>query len=89
MSRHGKVGGRLSGHDVSRVVKTAAEAVGLDASAYSGHSLRAGLATSAAKAGRGDRAIMRQGRWRSRTVVDRYVRGASLFDGNAATDIGL
>lgn len=37
-----------------------------------------------------DRAIMRQGRWRSRGMVDRYVRNAKLLDeDNAASGIGL
>ena len=62
----------------------------LDGSQYSGHSLRAGLATSAAKAGKSDRRIMEQGRWGSRAMVDRYVREARLLDEqNAATGIGL
>jgi len=48
------------------------------------------LATSAAKAGKSDRAIMRQGRWTSRSTVDRYVRDAQLLDSdNAASGIGL
>ena len=74
---------------VDRAVKRAAKAAGLDVDRLSAHSLRAGLATSAARAGKADRAIMRQGRWKSRTMVDRYVREASLFRENAATGIGL
>lgn len=90
VSRHGQVGAVLSGRDVARVVKRAAEGAGLEAARYSGHSLRAGLATTAAKAGKADRAIMAQGRWASRTMVDRYVRDARLLDGdNAAAGIGL
>lgn len=89
VTRGGRVGERLDGRDVARIIKRRAEGAGLDPVLYSGHSLRAGLATEAARAGRGDRAIMRQGRWRSRTMVDRYVREASLFDDNAAAGIGL
>lgn len=89
VDRHGRVGGALDGRDVARIVKRSAEGAGLDASGYSGHSLRAGLATTAATVGKGDRAIMRQGRWRSRAMVDRYVREASLFRENAAGGIGL
>lgn len=90
VSRHGRVGARLSGRDVARIVKRAALRAGLDPSDFAGHSLRAGLATSAAKAGKNDRAIMRQGRWRSRAMVDRYVRDAKLLDeDNAAAGIGL
>lgn len=89
VNRHGKVGGRLSGADIARAIKRAAESVGIDPAEYSGHSLRAGLATSAAKNRVSDRAIMKQGRWKSRPMVDRYVRDASLFDENAAAGIGL
>jgi len=90
VSRHGKVGGRLAGRDVARILKRRALAAGLDPADLSGHSLRSGLATSAAKAGKNDRAIMRQGRWRSRGMVDRYVRDAKLLDDdNAASGIGL
>lgn len=72
---------------VDRAVKRAAKAAGL--AGFSAHSLRAGLATTAAKAGKGDRAIMKQGRWKSRAMVDRYVRDANLFTDNAAAGIGL
>lgn len=89
VSKHGHIGGQLDGRDVARLVKRRATAAGLDATRFSGHSLRAGLATAAARAGRTDRAIMRQGRWRSRATVDRYVREATLFDENAAAGIGL
>jgi site-specific recombinase XerD len=87
VNRHGGVGARLAAAEVARVVKRAAERAGLDASRYSGHSLRAGLATTAAAAGKGDRAIMAQGRWRGRGMVDRYVREASLFRDNAAAGV--
>lgn len=77
----------VTGHTVNRAIQRAAKAAGL--SGFSAHSLRAGLATTAAKAGKSDRAIMKQGRWKSRTMVDRYVRDASLFTDNAAQGIGL
>lgn len=90
VNRHGGVGGPLRPGEVGRIVKRAVASVGLDPSKYSAHSLRAGLATTAAKAGKSDRAIMRQGRWASRGMVDRYVRDARLLDGdNAAAGIGL
>lgn len=89
VDRHDRLGGRLQGGDVARIVKRAAAAAGLDPKNYSGHSLRAGLATSAARADKGDREIMRQGRWRSREMVDRYVRDGDLFLRNATKGIGL
>ena len=47
VNRHGKAAAnRLSARSVAIVVKRAAELVGLDASAFAGHSLRAGLGCS-------------------------------------------
>ena len=51
VTRHGKLGSHMSGYAVALVVKKYAGAVGLQSGAYSGHSLRAGLATAAAIAG--------------------------------------
>jgi integrase len=60
VTRHGHVlAARLSAGTVARVVKGAAASIGLDPLRFSGHSLRAGLATSAAKAGKEERHIMR------------------------------
>ncbi|MFH0980439.1 MAG: site-specific integrase [Planctomycetota bacterium] len=90
LDRHGNLlPGRLSGRGVARVVKRAVSAAGLDPDCFSGHSLRAGLATSAARAGKTDRVIMRQTGHRSRATLDRYVREADLFRENAASGIGL
>ncbi|MBK8694947.1 MAG: hypothetical protein IPN17_22380 [Deltaproteobacteria bacterium] len=83
---HGRVGGRLDGRDVARSLKVLAARAGLGPSRRSGHSLRVGLATTAL-AGRSDRAIMAQGQWRSRTMVDRYVRTADAWRDNAATGL--
>jgi site-specific recombinase XerD len=81
------VGSRASDRAVARAVKRAAEHAGLDASLFAGHSLRAGLATTAAKAGKSERAIMKQTRHRSTTMVRRYIRDADLFDDNAAAGL--
>ena len=87
IDRHGRVGGRLDGRDVARILKGLADRAGIASAMVSGHSLRAGLATSAALAGRSDRAIMLQGRWKSRTMVDRYVRTADAWRENAASGL--
>ena len=76
---HGQIGDRVTSDYVARIVKKAATKAGIDASKFSWHSLRSGWATSAAKAGVNDRAIMDRGRWTSRTTVDRYVRRATGF----------
>jgi hypothetical protein len=47
----GNVGERLTDQSVADIVKAHAESVGLDPTAFAGHSLRAGFLTSAAKRG--------------------------------------
>jgi integrase len=81
---------RLSDRAVARIVKRRAKAVGLDPERYAGHSLRAGLATSAAAGGASERAIMNQTGHRSTHMVRRYIREANLFAAsNAASLAGL
>lgn len=90
LTRHGKPTGlRLDGKDIANLIKSAAEAAGLDPTKFSGHSLRAGLVTTAARAGKSERAIMGQTGHKSVTMVRRYIRDAGLFDDNAADGIGL
>jgi integrase len=89
VDRHGNMGDRLGDHAVARLVKEHAVLVGLDPSRYAGHSLRAGLATSAADGGASDRAIMRQTGHRSAAMINRYVRQGRLFRDNAALLAGL
>ncbi len=90
VNRHGQVRPtRLSDKAVALVVKRAAEAAGLDPARYAGHSLRAGLATSAAAAGVSERAIMAQTGHKSLPMVRRYIREGSLFNDNAAAEVGL
>jgi integrase len=81
--------GRLTAGVVGTVVKQAARAAGLDAAQYGGHSLRAGLATSAAAAGASERAIMAQTGHKSVTMVRRYIRDGELWRDNAAGAVGL
>jgi len=88
--RHGRLlGNRLDGKDIADLIKTHAKRAGLDATRFSGHSLRAGLATAAAKAGKSERTIMAQTGHKSATMVRRYIRDADLFGDNAAKGIGL
>jgi site-specific recombinase XerD len=80
---------RLSDKAVALIVKRRAKAVGLDPARYAGHSLRAGLATSAAAAGASERVIMSQTGHRSADMVRRYIREGSLFQSNPAAMVGL
>lgn len=80
---------RLSDKSVALIVKRYIEAVGLDPSLYSGHSLRKGFATTAAMRGSSERSIKEQTRHKSDVMVRRYIVNASLFMDNAANDLGL
>jgi site-specific recombinase XerD len=90
INRHGKMASiRLSGAAVASVVKRYVGAAGLDAGQFAGHSLRSGLATSAAMAGASERSIMNQTGHRSLNTVRRYIRDGSLFRENAVAVVGL
>ncbi|WP_131746818.1 tyrosine-type recombinase/integrase [Frankia sp. Cppng1_Ct_nod] len=91
VNRHGAVSsGRLYPGSVARIVQRRVAAAGLSPADFAGHSLRSGFATAAARAGVTDRAIMRQGRWRSSTSLDSYVRAGRLFDrDNPSGKVGL
>jgi site-specific recombinase XerD len=75
---------RLSSAAVARAVKRAAELVGLDPAEFAGHSLRSGLATSAAKAGKGLDVIMNTTGHKSERVARAYIRHATVFDACAS-----
>ena len=83
VDRYGNVRDRrLTGHDVGRIVKEAAERAGLDPHAYSGHSLRRGFVTQAALDGKSTRAIIRQTQQTERTAHG-YIDAADPFAENA------
>lgn len=89
VDRHGRVGRRLSTDAVSEIVQRRAGAAGLNPTLFSGHSMRAGFATSAALAGVEERLIMRQTRHKSAQTVRRYIRDGELFARNLAAEVGL
>jgi integrase len=85
VDRHGNVAvKRLSGETVSLVVKERVAAAGMDPTGYSGHSLRAGFATSAVQAGVSTLKIRGQTGHASDAMLARYIRDGELFVGNAA-----
>ena len=79
----------LTSGAVAKLVKRAASRAGLDPALYSGHSLRAGFATQAARAGKHERAIMRHTRHKSERVLREYIREGALFEENPTDGIGL
>ncbi len=85
IDRHHRVGPtRLSGEAVCLVVRERVEAAGINPSRYSGHSLRAGLATSAAQAGVPTWKVRQQTGHASDAMLARYIRDGELFIENAA-----
>lgn len=71
---------RLSDKTVARTVKRYAEAVGLDPSLLSGHSLRSGGITAAAREGHDERQLARLSRHKDMNVLRGYIRRAGAFD---------
>jgi integrase len=83
--KHGTVGKKgLSGFSVAQIIKASAKAAGLDTTLYSGHSLRAGLATSSAREKKPFHKIKAQTRHKSDVTLLKYIRDAELFEDNAA-----
>jgi integrase len=81
--RHSEIGPKsLSGEAVCLILRERVHAVGIDPSGYSGHSLRAGLATSAAQAGVPSWKIRQQTGHASDAMLVRYIRDGELFLNN-------
>jgi integrase len=90
IDQHGHIGpNALQPGAVAQVVKRAVVPLGMDPDAFSGHSLRAGLATSAAEAGANELTIMATTGHKSSQMVKRYVRRANLLRSTAASVAGL
>lgn len=90
IDRHGNIkSGGLSGDGINGVVKRRVQEAGLDSDKYSGHSLRAGLPTSASEAKVGMEAWMPHTRHRSVAVAMRYARRGTLFTNNPTSQVGL
>lgn len=85
INRHGQLQPeRLSGDAVSEVIRDRLAAAAINPEGYSGHSLRAGFATSAALAGASTLKIRAQTGHASDAMLSRYIRDGELFVGNAA-----
>ena len=76
-------------NSVREIVKRALVKARYRSEPYSGHSLRAGFCTQAARAGATAHDIMRQTGHTSVQTVARYIREAELFTQNTAGKLGL
>lgn len=75
---------------VNHILKNRAEQANLiDIKNLSSHSLRRGLATSAARAGVRLEVIMRSGRWKQTNTVIEYIEANERFADNAASKVML
>jgi hypothetical protein len=84
VNRHGRIHPeRLSGEAVSIVIRERLASAGIDPTGFSGHSLRAGFATSAAQAGVSTTKIRAQTGHASDAMLAHYIRDGELFIGNA------
>ena len=74
---------------MAKIVERCAAAAGIPPDRLSGHSLRAGHATTAARNGAPDRTIMRQTGLKRTETLDTYVRTATVFVDNSADYLDL
>ncbi len=77
----------LCAASVALIIKQRVREAGLNPKQYSGHSLRAGLVTSAAKAGVSSWKIRQQTAHKSDLMLQRYIRDSQLFVNNAVSQI--
>ncbi len=87
--RRGRTRTRLTAQAVVFVLKRHAARAGLAPEQAAGHSLSAGLATSAAAAGVPERVISEQTSHRGAAMLRRYMPEGSLLRENAADAVGL
>lgn len=89
IAQNGQIGARITGDGINDVVKAAAKRAGLTGS-YTAHSLRAGGATAAYRAGSVVSAIAEHGRWaKNSPVVLGYIRSVDKWRDNPMRGIGL
>lgn len=78
---HGRLAPQaLTGHAVAVIVKQRAAAAGLDSESFSGHSLRAGFCTAAARHGAPAWRIQQISGHKTHASLERYIRAGHLFD---------
>lgn len=83
------VSSRLSRRWIGEIIKRAARSAGLDPARYSGHSLRSGHCTQAARSGVAEHIIMQQTGHRSQAALKRYLRLGKIFEENSAKSLDL
>lgn len=88
IDRHGRLAPQaLTGHAVAVIVKQRAAAAGLDPTVFSGHSLRAGFCTAAARHGAQAWRIQQISGHKTHASLERYIRAGQLFDDHPLTGL--
>jgi site-specific recombinase XerD len=88
IDRHGNVKASMTDQSVALIVKKLTGRAGLEGD-YSGHSLRAGFATQAARNGVEERKIASTTRHKNMEVLRKYIREGNLFANTVTADLGL
>ncbi len=89
VNRHSRIGNALSDQAIADMIKKRVKAAGFDPADFSGHSLRSGLITAAAKNRVPERDIMRQSGHKHLPTLRGYIHEGGLFTDNAAAKVGL
>jgi integrase len=85
VNRHGQLAeGAITPKTVALIVQRAAEGAGIDSDRISGHSLRVGFVTNAARAGVEERDIMRQSGHKDVQTMRRYIAASEQWTHNTA-----
>ncbi|MBI1262170.1 MAG: tyrosine-type recombinase/integrase [Rhizobiales bacterium] len=88
VNRHGQIApSRISAEAVTHILRRRLKVAGYEPKYFSGHSLRAGFATSAAQAGAASHKIRQTTGHRSDASLARYVRDADLFEDAAVAKL--
>jgi site-specific recombinase XerD len=88
IDRHGNVKAGMTDQSVALIVKKLTGRAGLEGD-YSGHSLRAGFATQAARSGVEERKIALTTRHKNLEVLRKYIREGNMFANAVTSDLGL
>ncbi len=87
IDRHGNLGNRIQPAVVASITKSFANAAGLNAQDFAGHSLRSGWITTAARSDRHERDIMRHSRHKSIPVMRGYIREAMKWSSHPGSGL--
>jgi len=88
-SRGGMRPTAMTSHEVARIVKRYAGAIGMNSDSFAGHSLRAGFATAVLREGARREKAMAQTGHKSQDVFNSYVRDTDALEDNAVYKLGL